>query len=93
MHPFVTAAQIFSNLEQIVDQGSARLDALKKEVISLEANHIGICKFSSRDSANYQSPMRILRYELSLIGDTTSEVAHTEALRQLEQLETPVTLR
>jgi hypothetical protein len=66
----------------VVNEGSARLNKTKEFVIGLDANHLTMCKFPSKNSL-YSKVLRRLSTEVAAIGTTVGEDEHELRVRTL----------
>jgi len=70
------------NMMQIVDEGSARLNKSKESVIGLDANHLTMCKFGSKNNM-YTKVLRRLDAEADAVGTEDGEAEHESRLEKL----------
>ncbi|KAK5081052.1 hypothetical protein LTR70_009229 [Exophiala xenobiotica] len=77
---------------QIVNEGSARLNKSKEQVIGLDGNHLQICKFPDKDDPMYVKVLRRLRAEVSQVQDVEAEREHERRVQQLLESASRVTI-
>jgi len=66
----------------VVNEGSARLNKTKEFVIGLDANHLTMCKFTSKEGL-YSKVLRRLGAEVAAIGTPVGEDEHELRVRKL----------
>jgi hypothetical protein len=57
----------------VVNEGSARLNKANEIVVGLDANHLTMCKFPSRNSPLYSKVLRRMNAAVSAIGSAVRE--------------------
>ena len=68
----------------MVNEGSVRLNKSNEQCIGLDANHVTMCKFPSRDGA-YSIVKRRLKAEVEAIGTVEGEREHEDYVQKLFQ--------
>jgi len=75
---------------QVVNEGSARLNKTKEQVIGLDGDHLEICKFPTADNPMYKSVLRRLKAEVSQFQVTEAEKEHERRVQQMLESVPPV---
>ena len=65
-----------------MNEASARLNKSKEDVIGLDANHLTMCKYDSRNSL-YTKVLRRLNAEAVAIGTKKGETEHESRVERL----------
>ncbi|KAI9665348.1 MAG: hypothetical protein M1831_001785 [Alyxoria varia] len=64
---------------QVVHEGSARMNIPSETVVSLDANHVDLCKFHGMEDSNYRKVLRRVTAEITKLQNESNVKEHAES--------------